>query len=875
MRLHDEMDDGERVEARLRALEARVTGLETALTGVPDKVPVAAPQVAPIVGPPQVAPVAAPPTPAAAPLPTGSYWEVAGRPQQKTGPTVPAVATRPPWAQVFATLEEQLTGRALAVVGGTALVVGAIFFLSLAFSRGWIGPEARVLIGIGAAGLALGLGAWLLDHRQPIVGRVLVAVGLAVISLSMFAATRLYGLFPVELALLATLVAAVVAAFLAVRNDAQIIAVLALVAILAAPPVLGASPTLVTVAYLGTVLVGFAALALYRTWRWLPSIAFLLSAPQLASWLIGDASPSIGLAAAIVFWVLNIVAAGGEEYLHPRNRLRTGGAMLLLANAAFLVWAGLTVLDGHNEPLRGPFLVFVALGHLLVGGWFLLREGDRHPFGLLAAATGFAALAMAAPIQFGGPPVPIAWAAQGTALAWLASRRAHPQAAIGAAALGTLALAHLLVFEYPLAGASLVGTTAGWPFVNASGLSLAFLLGAAGAAAWFVRTRAVVATIGAVATLAVANAVPHELRGPALVAAWVVLALGAIAFDRYLVDRLPADGPPGLRLRPELHRVALAAAAIIAAVIVLHVNLVDLPTASFGRIRPPAVPFSDDPALTLVILVGATAFSGWIYLRRSTLELPAVASLVGAGLILAYGSVYEVYADAAIVIAACLAALGFALGRASGVDRTGWLLATGASIALVGLGTVAALGVVASPQRLTLGDTAVIDHPPFVSGATAAFGALAAALAVALRLNRQERFAPWLGLGAGVLVVYLLSIGVVDLFQTRIPGPIAFEELATQAQVALSVLWVVLGAIVFIFGLARRHLVVRQAGLLLLALASFKVFVFDLASLDVAYRVLSLVALGTLLLFTAWVYARLRPASAKPPKAPEPEPEAT
>ena len=86
----------------------------------------------------------------------------------------------------------------------------------------------------------------------------------------------------------------------------------------------------------------------------------------------------------------------------------------------------------------------------------------------------------------------------------------------------------------------------------------------------------------------------------------------------------------------------------------------------------------------------------------------------------------------------------------------------------------------------------------------------------------------------------------------------------------MSVLWIVLGTIVFLFGLARHHLVVRQAGLGLLAIASLKVFVFDLASLDVAYRVLSLVALGTFLLLTAWVYARLRPPPTEPPRSSEP-----
>ncbi len=863
------MNDEATNEARFRALEARITSLEAtresrlvgSTPGNPPELSIAsaaptperasaeaARSVLPPVIPPPVIPSLAAVAPVAQPVVRPAF--------------APAVQASPPWAQVIADLEEQLTGRALAVVGGVSLVVGAIFFLSLAFSRGWIGPEGRVLIGVAGSGVTLALGGWMLDHRQPIVGRVLVAVGLAVVSLSMFAATRLYDLVPVEVALIGTLVAAVGAAFLAVRNDAEVIAVLSLVAVLGAPPVLGASPTLVTIAYVGTVLVGFAALALYRTWRWLPSIAFVLSAPQLASWLVGDASPAIGFAAVVVFWFLNVIVAGGEEYLRPRSRLRAGSAMLLLANAAFLIWAGFTLLEGANEPLRGPFLIAVALGHVVVGGVFLLREGDRHPFGMLAAGTGLAALAMAAPVQFGGPPVPIAWAAEATALAWLASRRAHPQAALGAAVLGALALLHLLAFEYPLGNAWPGAAAGGWPFVNGDGLTLAFMIGSAALAGWFLRTRAIVAILAGVAVLAVAAAAPHELGGPALVAAWVGIALGAIAFNSFVVGRLSPDESTFVRLPVVLRDsrdATLTAAFIVAAVTLAHVVTIDFPSELFGQVRPPIIPFSDERALTLDIVVAGAAVAGWIHQRRFSLGLPAVASLVGAGLILAYGSVFEVYADAAIIIAAGLAAEGFLLADGPGVDRRGWSLATAASFGLVGCAGIAALALIAPPDRLTLANTALINHLPFVSGATTTLGAISAALAVAVGRNRKEAFAPWVGLVAGVLVVYLLSVGVVDLFQARIPGAVPFEELATQAQVALSVLWVILGTIVFVFGLARRHLVVRQSGLALLALASAKVFIFDLASLEVAYRVLSLMALGTFLLLTAWVYARLRP----------------
>jgi uncharacterized membrane protein len=69
----------------------------------------------------------------------------------------------------------------------------------------------------------------------------------------------------------------------------------------------------------------------------------------------------------------------------------------------------------------------------------------------------------------------------------------------------------------------------------------------------------------------------------------------------------------------------------------------------------------------------------------------------------------------------------------------------------------------------------------------------------------------------------------------------------------------VTGVVAFVAGLRRRTAELRQAGLGLLGLATAKVFVFDLAALEIAYRVISLVALGLLLLASAWVWQRLQP----------------
>ena len=88
-------------------------------------------------------------------------------------------------------------------------------------------------------------------------------------------------------------------------------------------------------------------------------------------------------------------------------------------------------------------------------------------------------------------------------------------------------------------------------------------------------------------------------------------------------------------------------------------------------------------------------------------------------------------------------------------------------------------------------------------------------------------------------------------------GSIPIEELAKQAQVALSVCWTVIGAVALGWGLYARHAMARHIGLGLLALATAKVFVVDLAAMDVAYRALVLAGLGVLLLVSAWLFTHL------------------
>ncbi|HEX4897082.1 MAG TPA: DUF2339 domain-containing protein, partial [Candidatus Limnocylindrales bacterium] len=545
-------------------------------------------------------------------------------------------------------IEAWLEGRMLAVVGGIALLLGAIFFLSLAFSRGWITEPMRVLIGLAAGTGLLVLGELAFTKLRGILGHVLVAVGLAIVSLALFAATRLFELVPVEWGLAGAFVAAVAAAAIAVRHDSQLVAGFGLISVLAAPPVLGASPTLVTLLFVAVALVGTTGVALFRTWTWLPPLAFVLAGPQLASYVAGDAPIGEALVAVAGFWLVNTVSAGGEETRHATDRLRTTTVTLLLAAAAFTVWAGFTVLSGPDERWRGSFLAALALAHLALGLFFLVRNGDRHPFGLIVFATGVASLTMAVPVQFGGPPVPIAWAAEAVALAWIAVIRRHPYSAAVSLVLGALALGHLVGIEYPAPDLA-SGIARTWPFIGPEGMTYGFMMAALAIAGLAVPVGWVRAGLTVVAGFVTLYILPFELSGTALVAGWAALAVIATGLlvrivepriaPRFVEDRTGLLGLPA-RVAPAVAKVvgllsrgvrsALAAIAVLAGTGALaHLVTFEYPARVIFDGAASAPPFAGLNGLAFAIVVAMFALAGVLVPSlRLRIGLSALAGLV-------------------------------------------------------------------------------------------------------------------------------------------------------------------------------------------------------------------------------------------------------
>ena len=177
-------------------------------------------------------------------------------------------------------------------------------------------------------------------------------------------------------------------------------------------------------------------------------------------------------------------------------------------------------------------------------------------------------------------------------------------------------------------------------------------------------------------------------------------------------------------------------------------------------------------------------------------------------------------------------------------------VARAGSFGFLGLAAAHALTVEAQPVGLVEG----------VPSLAAAGAALAVVIGVAIRLalgaETQER--RLFGLGAGATVLYAISLGLVTALQpgTGLEGTETLP-VGHQAQTVLSAFWALSGLALLWVGLRRDDRGVRLSGFALLALAVGKVFLFDMAALDSAWRILSFVVLGLLLLASAFAYQRM------------------
>lgn len=173
-----------------------------------------------------------------------------------------------------------------------------------------------------------------------------------------------------------------------------------------------------------------------------------------------------------------------------------------------------------------------------------------------------------------------------------------------------------------------------------------------------------------------------------------------------------------------------------------------------------------------------------------------------------------------------------------------------AGVVLLGGTTIATLAVVTPPDRFFEAS----EHP---GAALWSLAVITAAWLVVAVSRGAQRFVPalWAWLVVGVLSIYLLSLGILELAQ-RVSGGTVTTDFQ-RGHTGVSVAWAVIALALFGVGLGTERAWLRWAGLSLFGIALAKLFLYDLRTLSSMTRALSFLFVGALLLAAAFFAQRL------------------
>ncbi len=346
---------------RLDRLEQRVAVLETLMRELAGRAPATRPSAVPPPPPPS-------PRPATAPV-----AQVTPAPPQ-ISPGAPAARPIPrPTSRL--TSEQWIGQRGLLAIGVAALITAMGYLLKLSFDRNWITPVMRCIGGVGA-GVIVGAIGWRLQSRYRTYGAALIGCGAGIIYLSVWAASKLYGVVPSFIGIVGLALVSIALAMIAYAVNVEALGTTAALGAFLAPVLLGhdRSNANLLLLYLASMAAGLGLVAARRGWR----LAMLVVAASYFG--VGTA----GAADRAVPWaVLLFGMIGGTAGLYVGLRERWWETRFLTFSGGWWFVAAASDRLHHHWPILAAALVLAA-----PVWWHGLRRPQVLPLDLAPQNTG-------------------------------------------------------------------------------------------------------------------------------------------------------------------------------------------------------------------------------------------------------------------------------------------------------------------------------------------------------------------------------------------------------------------------------------------------------------------------------------------------------
>ena len=350
-------------------------------------------------------------------------------------PAVARVAAAPPAGRApqDVSLESRIGSQWFNRIGIVAVLIGVAWFLKLAFDNHWVGPLGRVLIGLIAGAALIAWSERFRSHGYARFSWSLKAVASGVLYLSLWAAFSVYHLIPSGVAFVAMILVTAFNGFLAWTQDAELLALYAIVGGVATPALLstGENHEFALFSYLLLLDVAVLVLVALRPWSRLLAGAFAGSVLYVSIWAVtfyrndefGTTAFFISCFFLIFALAPRLVRLRSAEAETPSGWENLTVIVLPLVNAGLGFLAFYLMLEDAHSAAAEPWVAVAFAAFYLL----LLRIPQRGAFrpspGLLPAlhlTVAVVFLTIAIPLKASGRWLTIGWLVEGAALMWVA-----------------------------------------------------------------------------------------------------------------------------------------------------------------------------------------------------------------------------------------------------------------------------------------------------------------------------------------------------------------------------------------------------------------------------------------------------------------------
>jgi uncharacterized membrane protein len=392
----------------------------------------------------EIHPSPAPPPPSPPPPP----YPLVTPPVLPAPPTPPLAAAAPE-----SDLESRIGSHWLNRIGISAVLIGASYFLKFAFDNNWIGPTGRVSIGL-LAGIAVIV--WSESFRvrdYKVFSYSLKAVGVGVLYLSLWAAFQVYGLIPSAVAFLAMVIVTASTATLAIKQDAEILAAIALTGGFSTPLLLstGQNHEIQLFSYVTLFSAASVALVVFKPWRRLLVLSYAGTLVLYCAWYAEYYRRyefAVTFVFATIFFAIFAVAPLVSKAPEGAVSLPYLPGILTFINTGVYFLQAYVMVEEIDKLAMAWLALTLAAVHIGLSRIISRREpANAEALRLLHLALAVALITIAIPIRLDGHWITVGWLVEAGVLLWVADRIGARFLHYLAASALALGVGRLLAFD--------------------------------------------------------------------------------------------------------------------------------------------------------------------------------------------------------------------------------------------------------------------------------------------------------------------------------------------------------------------------------------------------------------------------------------------